>query len=155
MLLITPCHHLCVTMETFCSHPLHSVLYAPALSPGRSSHVIVQDEFLGGFAAGSPATHNNCHSTHAALGLGNLCACSQTAWNIHKKKKDKQTHAHTDTHTHTPLFICGYLVKNPLKFQGSSEFRGDISSSVSPQGHSLQAAAVAAITALHLPGPFN
>lgn len=63
-----------------------------------------------------------------------------------------QTHAHIHTHAN----FGGYQVKNRTwMFQGSNEFRGDISSSGSPQGHSLQAAAVAAITALHLPAPFN
>lgn len=57
--------------------------------------------------------------------------------------------------THT-LLIGEYVVKNrSWMFQGSNEFRGDISSSVSPQGHSPQAAAEAAIMALHLTAPFN
>lgn len=77
-------------------------------------------------------------------------------------------HAHTRLHhaielrrkhaciQKTHLLIAEYLVKNRTwTFEGSSEFRGDTSSSVSPQGHSLQAAAAAAITALHLPAPFN
>lgn len=60
---------------------------------------------------------------------------------------------HVTEHRHTN--VC-YPVNNQTSmFQGSCKFRGDISSSVSPQGHSLQAAAVAAITALHLPASFN
>ena len=44
MLLITPCHPSCVTMATFYSVALHTVLYALALSPGRSSNVIVHPQ---------------------------------------------------------------------------------------------------------------
>jgi len=59
-------------------------------------------------------------------------------------------------HTHQHTLIGGYSVKNrSWMFQRSCVFRGDISSSASPQGQSLQAAAEAAITALHLPAPFN
>lgn len=69
------------------------------------------------------------------------------------------THAYVmrlNIHSNTHLLIGGYLVKNTTwNILGSSEQWGDTSSSVSPQGHSLQAAAVAAIMALHLPAPFN
>ena len=44
MLLIRPCHHLCVSMATFCSHTIHAALYALTLSAGRSCNLIVQPQ---------------------------------------------------------------------------------------------------------------
>ncbi len=65
---------------------------------------------------------------------------------------------HTHKQTRARSLISRCVVENRTwMFQESGEFRRDTSSTVSPQGHSLQAAAAAAaaITALHLPAPFN
>lgn len=61
-------------------------------------------------------------------------------------------------HAHTPFLSCGGLVKNRTwLFRGRTMTLEEIFQAQSPQGHSLQAAAAAAaaITALHLPAPFN
>lgn len=158
MMLITSCHYLAVTMATICSHPLHTALYVPALSPGRSGDVIVhprqprmnlREDLL--------QDHQPLRTT--VIHLTPQPWASEICIHAHTPTSCDRTYAQTHTHAfrkHTHSLTGGYLVKNRTwMFWGNSEFRGGTSSSVSPQGHSPQAAAAAAITALHLPAPFN